>query len=90
MSDTPETNAAILERRHIHKADSSVQLLELIDANVARELERERNKIQDQRDFCIRQIEQLNKEAAHKDKLLREMRAVIRMVADDSCRGWLL
>lgn len=90
MSDTPETDAAILERRHIHKINGCVQLLELIDANVAREFERERNNLQDQRDFCMGEIERRKKEAAHKDKLLREMRAAIRMVADDSCKGWLL
>ena len=42
MSNTPETDACIIERRKIHKSDGSVQLVELIDAKFARRLERER------------------------------------------------
>jgi uncharacterized coiled-coil DUF342 family protein len=44
MNDTPETDASIIERRHIHKSDGSVQLVELIDAEFARRLERERDE----------------------------------------------
>ena len=46
MSDrpTPETDACIIERRKIHKSDGSVQLVELIDAEFARQLERERDE----------------------------------------------
>ena len=44
MSDTPETDVCIIERRHIHKRDGSNQLLELIDAEFARRLERERDE----------------------------------------------
>lgn len=46
MSDTPITDAAIIERRHIHKRGGSVELLELLDANVSRKLERERDHMQ--------------------------------------------
>lgn len=41
MSDTPITDSSIIERRHIHKRGGSVELLELLDANVSRKLERE-------------------------------------------------
>lgn len=41
MSDTPRTDAAIIERRHIHKICGCLELLELVDADVARKLERE-------------------------------------------------
>ena len=41
---TPETDVCIIERRHIHKRDGSNQLLELIDAEFARKLERERDE----------------------------------------------
>ena len=80
MSDTPETREAA-ERWRQGKIN--------IFDEMAR-MERERNNLQDQRDFAMGEIERLKKEAAHKDKLLREMRAAIRMVADDSCKGWLL
>lgn len=41
---TPETDACIIERRHIYKRDGSNQLLELIDAEFARKMERERDE----------------------------------------------
>lgn len=44
---TPETDASIIQRRHIHKSDGSVQLVELIDAEFARRLERERDEAQE-------------------------------------------
>ena len=83
MSDTPETDAAAFDA-------FDGQGGEVVFADVARKLERERNNLQDQRDFCMGEIERLRKEAAQKDKLLAEMRAAIRWVADDSCKGWLL
>ena len=45
MSDTPRTDAAIIERRHIHKICGCLELLELVDADVARKLERECNQL---------------------------------------------
>jgi hypothetical protein len=47
---TPETDACIIERRKIHKSDGSVQLVELIDAEFARRLERERDEARDKYD----------------------------------------
>ena len=47
---TPKTDASIIERRHIHKSDGSVQLVELIDAAFARRLERERDEAREERD----------------------------------------
>ena len=48
---TPETDACIIERRKIHKSDGSVQLVELIDAEFARRLERERDEARAERDI---------------------------------------
>ena len=83
MSDTPETDAQIFDA-------CDGQGCEAVLAGFASKLERERNSLQDQRDFCMGEIERLRKEAAQKDKLLAEMREAIRWVADDSCKGWLL
>lgn len=47
MSDTPRTDAAIIERRHIHKICGCLELLELVDADVARKLERERDQLRE-------------------------------------------
>lgn len=46
MSDrpTPETDSAIIERRYIHKVDGSVKLFELVEAELSRKLERERDQ----------------------------------------------
>ena len=41
MSETQEMDSVIIERRHIHKRDGSVQIIELIDAEVACKLKRE-------------------------------------------------
>jgi len=82
MSDTPETDAAA--ERNIYGVTCKV------DVEFSRKLERERNSLQDQRDFAMGEIERLRKEAAQKDRLLAEMREAIRWVADDSCKGWLL
>ena len=59
---TPETDACIIERRKIHKSDGSVQLVELIDAEFARRLERERDEAR----------EELNKKYIEYDKLFDE------------------
>lgn len=75
MSDTPETNAAAFDA-------FDGQGGEVVFADFARKLERERNNLQGQRDFCMGEIERLKKEAATKDKLLAEMRAAIRWAAD--------
>lgn len=107
MSDTPITDAAIIERRHMHKRGGSVELLELLDANVSRKLERERNdalnkahnyeqgylthaaradtlekernSLQDQRDFAMGEIERLRKERdealAERDEWIARFRA---------------
>ena len=48
---TPETDASIIECRHIHKSDGSVQLVELIDAEFARRLERERDEAREDLEF---------------------------------------
>lgn len=45
--------------------------------------QRERAILQDQRDFCMSEVERLRKEAERKDKLLAEMRAAIRWVTED-------
>jgi hypothetical protein len=44
MSETQEIDSVIIERRHIHKRDGSVQIIELIDAEVARKLQHERDE----------------------------------------------
>jgi len=44
MSDTPEIDSIIVQRLCIHKRDSSIQHMELIDAEVARKLKRERDE----------------------------------------------
>jgi len=84
MSDTPKTDASVFD------AEANGIIYKCVFAAFASQLERERNSLQDQRDFCMGEIERLRKEAAQKDKLLAEMRAAIRWVADDSCKGWLL
>jgi uncharacterized coiled-coil DUF342 family protein len=44
MSDTPEIDSTIVQRLCIHKRDGSIQHMELIDAEVARKLKRERDE----------------------------------------------
>jgi len=48
MSDTPEIDSIIVQRLCIHKRDSSIQHMELIDAEVARKLKRERDEAREQ------------------------------------------
>ena len=76
-TDTPETDANTIHR--IGQLRTAV-----VDVEFARGLERERNSLQDQRDFCMGEIERLRKEAAQKDKLLAEMRAAIRWAASNN------
>ena len=45
MSDTPQTDANIYERRTICRVGGIQELVELVDANNARKLERERDAI---------------------------------------------
>lgn len=90
MSDTPETDAQDQRPIRVVIKLPDGATTHYIPADFARKLERERNSLQDQRDFCMGEIERLRKEATQKDKLLAEMRAAIRWVADDSCKGWLL
>ena len=73
---TPKTDASIIERRHIHKSDGSVQLVELIDAAFARRLERERDEareaLQILADYTKNEIKRLRMICQHAhDRLLR-------------------
>ena len=65
---TPETDASIIERRHIHKSDGSVQLVELIDAEFARRLERELNEAMEALD-CLLTVIGLTPIAGNKEAL---------------------
>jgi len=66
---TPETDAAIIERRHIHKRDGSVQLIELIEAEASRKLERERDEAQIE---CLEQERLLGMSSEREAKLISE------------------
>lgn len=55
MSDTPETDAQIFDA-------CDGQGCEAVLAGFARKLERERNSLQDQRDFCMGEMQRLRKE----------------------------
>jgi uncharacterized coiled-coil DUF342 family protein len=64
MSDTPETNAALFDA-------FDGQGGEVVFADFAKKLERERNSLQDQRDFCMGEIERLRKERDEAREALR-------------------
>jgi len=84
MTDTPETDAQLTSFTSISKLKKPfVNRTGTVSAEFARKLERERSSLQDQRDFCMGEIERLRKEAAQKDKLLAEMRAAIRWAASN-------
>lgn len=87
-SDTPITDAALIERRHIHKRDGSVQLLELVDADLTRKLERERNSLQDQRDLAMSEIELLRKERDGAREALRVLFKDYKELADSGDAGF--
>jgi hypothetical protein len=56
MSDTPETDASVFD------AEANGIIYKCVFAAFASQLERERNSLQDQRDFCMGEIERLRKE----------------------------
>ena len=91
MSDTPEGNICKVSA-NLGWASDTLAMVDKTMLKLSAEVKtilRERDNLQDQRDFAMGEIERLRKEAAQKDKLLAEMRAAIRWAADDSCKGWL-
>jgi chromosome segregation ATPase len=56
MSDTPETDASVFD------AEANGIIYKVVFAAFASQLERERNSLRDQRDFCMGEIERLKQE----------------------------
>lgn len=77
MSDTPETNAAAFDA-------FDGQGGEVVFADFAKKLERERNSPQDQRDFCMGEIEQLRKERDEAIRALTNITALPTLAVDQN------
>lgn len=78
MSDTPETQEAV-ERWRQGKIN--------IFDEMAR-LERERNSLEDQRDFCMGEIERLRKERDEQTAQMCQAIGYLSTIAED-CEAWL-
>lgn len=78
MSDTPETDANCWKDG----------MNEWVASNLARKLERERNSLQDQRDFCMGEIERLKQERDEAREALRVLFNDYKQLADSGDAGF--
>jgi hypothetical protein len=69
MSDTPEIDSTIVHRLCIHKRDGSIQHMELIDAEVTRKLQRERDEAREKYDtLAVENMLEVNKLCKERDE----------------------
>jgi hypothetical protein len=73
MSDTPEIDSTIVHRLCIHKRDGSIQHMELIDAEVTRKLQRERDEAREKYDtLAVENMLEVNKLCKERDEAREE------------------
>lgn len=80
MSDTPETDHCISERRRIHNLNGFV-VLELVNANLARKLERERDEAREQ-------LADWENAAAHFEADRAALHDLVRQAGEEYFRKW--
>ncbi len=78
MNNTPETDAAAFDA-------FDGQGGEVVFAAFANQLERERNSLQDQRDFCMGEIERLRKERDEAREEAERLRESLRCLLNPQC-----